>query len=95
MLKAIARADKERAIEVEESNDTTGYRTLSCVLMESTISRASLNTVASTWRDTIAGDNSLSHCTSTVTLAHVLLLVQLTFRCSAPMLTWQLEVPPA
>lgn len=92
MLKAIAHADKERAINVEESNDTSGYRTLSCVLMEGTISQRSIRSVISNWKEMAGNDSLLCHCASSMPSTKVALLMQATFRRSAPMLTWRLDL---
>ena len=93
MLKAIAQADKERAINVEESNDTSGYRTLSCVLREETIPDTFMNNTIISWREMANADGMLSHCASDLIFVNVLLLMRITFRRSAPMLTWKLELP--
>ena len=92
MLKAIAHADKERAVNVEESNDATGYRTLSCVLMEETLSEQNVNIIAWKWRESAGDDSLLSHCAGNLTVPDLRLLLSFTLRRSAPMLAWRLDL---
>ena len=92
MLKAIAHADRERAVNVEESNDTSGYRTLSCVLMENTITEEHTYRVFNFWSDLTQHDALLASCAGTFTSSALMLLMQITFRRSAPMLNWKLDL---
>lgn len=93
MVKAIARADKERAIEVEESNETTGYRTLSTVLRAESISDELLNKVLGRWRLAAREDELISYGAERMSLAKLTLLAEVTFRHSAPMLAWTMDRP--
>lgn len=94
MLKAIATADRYRAVEIEVGNDESSYRTLSSVLTWARLSEESTEKIVDEWRKFVQDDDLLRHARD-MAVEKLMLLVQTTFENSAPMLTWKLDFPYA
>lgn len=93
MLNAIAMIDKELAINTEESNDTTGYRTLSTVLRDESLDRNLMIRIQDLWRSAAESDQLIGHCAHRMPDRKIRLLAEVTFTHSAPMLSWTMDLP--